>query len=174
MIMPGIEVIGVDRMRQLGHIVAQEADTAKLKREMGKGLRAAAEPVVAEQKSRIMATGHHGDTPTRGDPLREYLTNSLKVRVRYTGRTAGVTIVCAYTPQLRKFKLAGRRFARRIFRHPFFGDRTRWYPQEQNDTDWFDGPPESAEALSAFMVEADAVLGGMEAKILNRHGSMPL
>lgn len=130
-----------DSLVAVARVLKSEADGKFLKRELTKALKATAERPIAEAKSEILATpskGLHGGTSLRAEVAR-----SLKPISRFSGQRAGVSIRQSTTPNLRNFKMAGRRFNRGNFRHPVFGTAT--YVDQAGNREWFDRPMQDAK-----------------------------
>jgi hypothetical protein len=157
-----IEIVGRERLRSVGVMMAAEADARRLKLELGRNFRIAAEPITTEQKERIRGAEvtHSSDVS-----MREAIAGGLKLRTRFTTVSAGVSI-SAGTITLRKFTQAPRRMnARNGFRHPLFGNRDRWYSQK-GDPGWFSEPP--MRHIEEFELAALQAIIAMELRLAAR------
>lgn len=125
----------------VARVLKSEADGKFLRRELIKALKATAGAPIAQAKSGILSApsrGLHG-----GQSLRAEVARTIKPVTRLSGRMTGVSIRQAGTPNLRNFKMAGRRFNRGYFRHPVFGNTEVWVGQT-GKPEWFDGPMRNA------------------------------
>lgn len=112
-----------------------EDDGKALIRDLRKNLRVAAQPAVAAVKSSIRAMDSHSHV-TPG--LRAAIASGVELKMNTGTRKVGVAIRAKKTPAVRGFALAARRTNRsKGWRHPFFGDRERWYDQK-GKVGWFD------------------------------------
>ena len=163
-----IEVLGRERLRAVGAMMTAEANSWHLRRDLGAGIREVAGPIVDAQKVRVKAIPSNGITE---EPIREAVVGSLGINIRFSGYQAGVTITAKQTPNVRGFAMAPRRLnARRGWRHPFFGDKSRWY-QQYGDPGWFSEPP--FEHLAEFNAAALAAVVAMEARIISKAKAIP-
>jgi hypothetical protein len=135
---------------KLGKLLKKESDGAKLKRDLGVNIRAAVEPGVAAVKSKLQAIPRSG--PSKNPPLGGYLAARVKVRLRFTGRSAGVAVRIQQTPNLRGFKMAARRLNRTQWRHPVYGNKENWATQISPIPGYFD------ETLSKYKAEYTAAV----------------
>jgi hypothetical protein len=163
-----IDVVGRERLRAVGAIMAAESDGWQLKRDLAAGLRLATEPIIDDEKARVRSIPSRGIT--EGAPIRERIVDSLNVSVRFSGYAAGVVIRAGQTDDVRNFRNAPRRFnARGGFRHPTFG-HDPWVTQ-RGDPGWFSEPPFAhAEQLTAACLGA---IVRMEARIAARARAVP-
>lgn len=125
----------------VSRVLKSEADGKTLRRELIRTLKATAEAPIDRAKSEMLATPSQG--LTQGQSLRSAVANSIKPVSRLSGQRAGVSIRQAQTPNLRNFKMAGRRFNRGNFRRPVFG--TTRYVVQAGNVEWFDRPMQDAQ-----------------------------
>lgn len=135
---------------KLGKLMRAESDGAKLKRDLGVAIRAAVEPGVSAVKSKLQAIPRSG--PAKSPPLGGYLAARVKVRIRFTGRSAGVAVRVQQTPNLRGFKMAARRLNRKQWRHPIYGNKQAWVTQVSPIPGYFD------ETLMKYKAEYTAAV----------------
>lgn len=112
-----------------------EADGKKLRRDLGKELRKAAQPIVLEARANILAL----PSSARGarTPLRATIAREVKVQVRYSGNRTGVRIRVGKRKMPRGFANAPKRLnSGRGWRHPVFGDYDTWV-QQLGRPSWF-------------------------------------
>lgn len=117
------------------------AGAGGIKLQMVRALRAAAKPVVDDLKVAAAA-----DLPKRGGLAARVADQPIKVSVRTTGASAGVSIRAKYT-----------RTNSGTWRHPVFGNRGVWVEQSYTPAKgWFDKTAE--KDTPAAKVEMAAVL----------------
>lgn len=158
----------VDRsdFRRVGAILRREADSRRLAIGLGGKFRVIAEPIIAQQKTRVSNIPSRG-LVREGGSIRAAIQDSLMVRTRLTGYGAGVIIRAATTPNIRRFRMAPRRFnQRKPFRHRLFG-QDRWYNQT-GDGGWFSEP--ALHGIPAFRAGCKTELDAMARRIAARHG----
>ena len=129
----GVEV-DQTTLRRLLRALRQEADGKTLKSDLVRELRKAAEPARDAARTAVLSIdSHSGVVPD----LRAAVARSTRISVRTTGRV-GVSIRASKRGMPRGFLNAPQRLnSRRGWRHPFFGDRERWYAQ-MGKPGWFD------------------------------------
>lgn len=125
----------------VARVLKSEADGKTLRRDLIKTLRAATEGPISKAKAEMLATPSRG--LTSGQSLRSTVANSIKPVSRLSGQRAGVSVRQSQTPNLRSFKMAGRRFNRGTFRRPVFG--TARYVVQSGNLKWFDRPMQDAK-----------------------------
>jgi hypothetical protein len=120
---PTIEITAdLTELRQISAALRGHADGKRLKAELVAMFRTTVEPGVTAVRTRIQDMPHHGlDQPTPG--LRETVARSVKVSVRLSGTSAGVSVRIPQTPRLRKFRNAAKalNFNGGRWRHPVYG-----------------------------------------------------
>lgn len=124
------------------------AGEAGLKREMVRGLREAAAPVIPQLRDAARA-----DLPRRGGLNDRVANQPIKVSVRTSGRRSGVSIRAQWT-----------RTNSATWRHPVFGHTDRWVSQTYAPAkNWFD---ETAQKNSLpARARMDAVLKVIAAQV---------
>jgi len=140
-----------------------EADGKKLRRDLGKELRKAAEPIVLDARANILGMA----SSSRGQrvPLRATIAREVKVQTRWTGKTTGVRIRVGKRKMPRDFRNAPKRLnSGRGWRHPVFGDVDTWV-QQNGRPSWFHDAtranrPEVKRAVLRAMNAAVQRIGG--------------
>lgn len=118
------EIRGADQFLALSKAL-KHAGRGELRKELNKGMKKAAKPLIAESKKAALAK-----LPQRGGLARQVAKEPHRVQTR-TGRVPGVRIVVGK-------KRGGARSTNRGFiRHPVFGNRENWVTQEV-PPGWFD------------------------------------
>lgn len=128
-------------LADVARVLRSEADGKTLRRDLMRELKATAAAPIAAAKAEILSGPSQG--LTNGQSLRSTVARSIKPTSRLSGQMTGVSIRQARTPELRNFKMAGRRFNRGSFRHPVFG--TTRYVVQIGNPEWFDGPMQQAK-----------------------------
>lgn len=128
-------------LAMVARVLKSEADGKTLRRNLIRELKAAAEAPIGKARSEMLATPSRG--LGQGASLRSTVAKSIKPVSRLSGRTTGVSIRQARTPELRNFKMAGRRFNRGEFRRPVFG--TDRFVVQSGNLEWFDRPMQDAK-----------------------------
>lgn len=101
-----------------------------VQRKLHDGLRKAANPLPRAVKKAALTIPVHGDKHTG---LRKDIANATKLSVRTVGPKAGATIVVSATKMPNKKRaLPYLMEGLERWRHPFFGDRNRWYNQQSH------------------------------------------
>jgi hypothetical protein len=128
-----------ERLRALGRALRAEEDGKTLRKELVKNLRDALKPAADEAKAAIKSMPSSG-ARHGGMSLRNEVAKKVAIEVRLGGRSVGAKVKAKKTPGVRGFANAPKRLNRaKGWRHPFFGDKERWYSQ-LGKVDWFDGP----------------------------------
>lgn len=125
----------------VARVLKSEADGKTLRRGLMRELKSTAAAPIARAQAEILATSSQG--LSRGVSLRSTVAHSIKPTSRLSGQMTGVSIRQAQTPQLRNFKMAGRRFNRSSFRRPVFGAAR--YVVQVGNPEWFDRPMQAAK-----------------------------
>ena len=130
-------------VRLLVHALKAEANGKDLRRDVLRGMRAAAQPAAVAVKAAIMSMPskgvHTGDGGSRS--LRASIAAGIKVHVKLSGKAKhiGVTIAAHSRGMPRKFRRAPKYLNRkRPWRHPVFGNRDVWVSQVSRRPGWFD------------------------------------
>jgi hypothetical protein len=124
-------------LTRVAQALREEADGKALRKDLTRELRQAVQPAVVELRASIRSAPSRNVTPTV--PLRAAIARGIVPQVRTTGKQTGVSVRVRQTTQVRGFTNAGRRFNRRSFRHPVFGNRSVWVTQVGKPY-WFDEP----------------------------------
>jgi len=148
--MADVEILGLQQLTRLG-LALKSTGEGGLRRELLKGLREAAKPMVREAKQaardRLPKAGGL-NTRVAGEPI--------LIRNRLTGANVGVRIVTTTTDT--------RGPNRGVIRHPVFGHMDRWvtqpYPAAKG---WFDqtlerAQPEATKAIAEAVAKIWAEL----------------
>lgn len=112
-----------------------EATGKRLRRDLGKELRKAAQPIVMDARTNILGM----PSSARGAriPLRATIAREVKVQTRWSGRNTGVRIRVGKRKMPRGFRNAPKRLnSGRGWRHPVFGDLETWV-QQSGRPSWF-------------------------------------
>jgi hypothetical protein len=151
-------------MTRVAAILAKEADGRRLKAELVRNFRAAAEPTVAA--IRTGARSGAGGSGGQGESLTAAIADAVRLEVRLGPKTAGVKIRAKTTPNVRKFRMAARRWnAPGGWRHMVYGRSSTWVQQVGNPN-YFDEPPKRDRPK--FAAAAKAVLQEMAIRIAAR------
>lgn len=158
--------IDARNLADLAQVLKGEADGKELRKQLGKDLRAAAQPLVTDLRAAIRATPSSG--PPHGAPLRQAIAAGINSQVRYTGPRTGVS-VRVRRPTLRGFSGAPRRFNQPSFRHPVFGDTSTWVTQVGAPL-WFDAVMDRHrdDAKTAVLAAIDAMADQIAARARSR------
>lgn len=159
-----VEIRGTAEFRRVAARL-KAAGNGELRRELGKNMRAAAEPVVQAMRSAVMATSSAGVRGGGGQQRREFTVGrarssserirrraaagrglrasvgrTLKTRVSTGGRSAKVEI----RSQMKLMPPNQRKLPRHMntgkWRHPVMGNRDVWVSQTTAPPGWFDRP----------------------------------
>lgn len=134
--------------------IESEQGTEKLKRQLGRDLRAAVQPAAEESKQSVLSM-HSAGAPHQGESLRRDIASRVSTQARFSGDGAGVRVRVGWGGP-RGFYTSARRVNRGYWRHPVFGNRNVWVEQI-GKREWFETP------LRAHRDDyRDAVLGAME------------
>jgi hypothetical protein len=128
-------------LAMVARVLKSEADGKTLRRNLVRELKATAETPIGKARAEMLSTPSRG--LGRGASLRSTVAKSIKPVSRLSGQATGVSIRQARTPELRNFKMAGRRFNRGDFRRPVFG--TDRYVVQSGNLEWFDRPMQDAK-----------------------------
>lgn len=115
------------------HDLLKEAENGRrLQRVLNVQLKDAAQPIVTDVKAAILAMP---STATHQESIRSAIAQATTVKTSYSGRSTGVAIGVGRNMP-RNFKMAGKRFNARSFRHPVFG--TNMWVDQVGRVGWFD------------------------------------
>ncbi len=128
-------------MAAVARALKGEADGKLLRRELVRSLKATTAGPIGEAKAEMLSTPSRG--LTSGQSLRSTVANSIKPVSRLSGASTGVSIRQTRTPELRNFKMAGRRFNRASFRRRVFG--SEGFVVQVGNPRWFDDAMQDAK-----------------------------
>lgn len=137
-----------EKMARLKHAMAEAANGKDLKRELSKELRGLMNPLVTEQRGRVLRLPSKGG---HGQSMRQAIARQTKAATRWSGRSGGVSVIQRARSMPRGFNMAGRMFNR----------ENGWTPstlggesvhQQMRPAQWFDGAttgvrPEAAQKV---------------------------
>jgi hypothetical protein len=133
-------------LKQLGKDFRQASNGKELRKAFNKQVSGVLRPVAAEVRAAYLAAPSHGhgsaSRARQGQPdLRGLLAKSTVMQVRTSGRQAGVRIAVRGKKMPSGMRSLPRYFegepttaGRGRWRHPVFGDRTRWVQQPSRRT----------------------------------------
>ena len=145
-------------LKRVALALRAEENGKALARDLGKNIRAALAPAVAEARAGINAMSSQG-LPVEGQPLRQAIARRIRAQAKMSGRAPGARVRVSKKGMPRGFELAARRTNRRKgWRHPVFGNTDVWVAQTGRPG-WFDDPmrrgrPRYRKAVLAAMNEA--------------------
>lgn len=128
-----------------------EASTGKaMKRELSKRLRGLVNPLVQEQRARVLRLpSKGGHTPS----MRQAIARQTKAATRWSGENTGVSVIQRARAMPRGFNMAGRMFNREEGWNPqTLGGET--LHQQMRPAQWFDGATTGKRAEIARQVHA--------------------
>lgn len=121
------EVYGADQFLRLSKAL-KHAGHGQLRKDLTKGLRDAAKPLVAKTRAEALRR-----LPQEGGLAKQVAKEPQRVQIRTGSGTAGVRVVVGQ-------RRGGARGANQgMVRHPVFGDQERWVDQKV-PPGWFDDP----------------------------------
>lgn len=148
-------------LKELMKVVRQEADGKQLRKDLIADIRTAVAPGVSAVQAKVRAIPH--STAAHPSPsLGSYLASRVRPQVRLSGRSAGVRVRIAQTPNLRGFKMAARRLNRKKWRRPVFGNTEVWVEQRSPMPGFFD------DTLAAGRAQYRAAVVGAMKKLADR------
>lgn len=154
-------------LRDLNKALREEADGKELRKDLGKNMRAALDPLVSDVKSGLMGVGS-GSVPTQGEPLRSSVAKKIKAESRMGGKATGARLK-AKQIRTRGFAEAPKRLnSKKGWRHPVFGSST-WVNQMGAPGYW-DNPIESGrdEHRKAVVEAMDATAARIASNVRTR------
>lgn len=146
-----------EEMSKLKRAMAEASDGKVLKRELSKRLRNLMNPLVQEQRGRVLRLPSKGHS---GSSMRQAIARQTKAATRWGGRTMGVSIIQRARSMPRDFNMAGRAFNREEGWNPTTLGGTTVH-QQVSPTQWFDGAtdgkkPEVGRQVLAALEETSA------------------
>jgi hypothetical protein len=125
-----------EKMGKLKRAMAAAENGKDIKREIAKELRALMNPLVAEQRARVLRL------PSKGghtQSMRQAVARQTKAATRWGGNNMGVSVIQRARAMPRNFQMAGRMFNREEGWNPqTLGGET--VHQQVRPTQWFDQP----------------------------------
>lgn len=126
-----------EKMLLIKKAMAEGATGKTLKRELSKELRNLMNPLVAEQRRKVLALPSSGKA--HGQSMRQAVARQTKAATRWSGRNMGVSIIQRARSMPRGFDYAGRAFNREEGWNPTtLGGEV--HHQQIRPAQWFDGP----------------------------------
>lgn len=151
----GVELtVSQQQLQAVRRAFRNEGDGKHLQRDLTKQLKLIMEPAAQEVKSAITSMPVKSPaTDVKGPSMRVAMAQQIKVSVRYSGRSTGVSVRAAKDKYPRNFKSAPHNFnAAKGWRHPTFGqtDAGHWVDQS-GAPNFFDGVlrPKKFELMDA-------------------------
>lgn len=144
-----------DKMQAIKRAMAEGATGKTMKRELAKRLRGIMNPLVQEQRSRVLRLPSKGG---HSQSMRQAIARQTKAATRWSGENTGVSVIQRARSMPRQFNMAGRMFNREEGWHPkTLGGET--LHQQIRPAQWFDGAttgkrPEIARQIHAAVSEA--------------------
>lgn len=149
-----------EQMGKLKRAMAEASNGKAMKRELSKKLRGIMNPLVAEQRARVLRLPSKGH---QGQSMRQAVARQTKAATRWAGRDMGVQIIQRARSMPRDFRMAGRMFNREEGWHPktLGGEQLH---QQVRPANWFDAPvtgkrAEVGRQVHAALVEAADKIG---------------
>lgn len=123
-----------EKMAHLKKAMAEAADGKVLKKELAKELRGIMNPLVAEQRRKVLSLPSKGG---HSQSMRQAVARQTKAATRWSGRNMGVQIIQRARSMPRNFNMAGRMFNRADGWNPTtLGGET--VHQQMRPAGWFD------------------------------------
>jgi len=157
--MISIETDIKQKMAGLQRAMREASDGKILKRELAKELRGLMNPLVSQMRRRVMALPSKGHD---GPSMRAAIARQVKAATRFSGKSAGVSIVQKSRSMPRDFRMAGRAFNREQGWHPTgLGGIT--HVQQIRPAQWFDSQtigvrPEAQRKVLKALERSAAIL----------------
>jgi hypothetical protein len=125
-----------EKMLKLKKAMSEAADGKVIKREIAKELRGLMNPLVAEQRARVLRLPSKGGS--HGQSMRQAIARQTKAATKWGGNNVGVQVIQRARGMPRNFQFAGRAFNRSSGWHPTsLGGET--VHQQIRPAEWFDG-----------------------------------
>lgn len=148
--MPYRVTVEQGQLAALAKRLGEEADGAKLRRELARNLRAAATPTVSKIRAGAQVSKRSGSVAkrsTKKNPVADSdvslgaaIARSIGVRTKMGPRSAGVNIRATKAGMPRGFRNAPKWWNRKGWRHPVFGRKSAAWVVQVGNPDFFDGP----------------------------------
>jgi len=124
-----------EKMAFLKKAMAEASNGKAIKRELAKELRTIMNPLVAQQRARVMRLPSKGG---HSQSMRQAIARQTKAATRWSGRNMGVQVIQRARSMPRNFQYAGRVFNREEGWNPTtLGGET--HHQQIRPAQWFDG-----------------------------------
>lgn len=146
-------------LKAVARALRQHADGKALKRELTRGLREVLRPFVPQVRAAYRARpgyqGRRSRSRAQQPPLRRLMAAVTRVEVRTAGKLAGARLrvdgrkMPSGMRALPKAYEGPAAYRGRPWRHPVFGDRTRWVAQPSRPTFYPTVRPSEAAARAA-------------------------
>lgn len=124
-------------IQKVARALRAESDGKALRKELIAEIKTAVSPGVSAVQSKLRSIPH-SSAVHQSPSLGSYLASRVRPQVRLSGRSTGVRIRIAQTPNLRGFSMAARRLNRAKWRHEVFGNPEVWVDQESPIPGFFD------------------------------------
>jgi hypothetical protein len=121
---------------KVAKLMKAESNGIKLKADLIVAIKAAVAPGVTAVQGKLRAIPHSSVTSTQ-PALGAYLAARVRPSVRMAGGSAGIRVRLQQTPNIRGFKMAGRRLNRTHWRHKVYGQDI-WVEQISPIPGYFD------------------------------------
>lgn len=147
-----------EKMADLKRAMAEASTGKELKRQLSKRLRDIMNPIVQEQRMRVLRLPSKG--PAHGQSMRQAIARQTKAATRWSGRNMGVSVIQRARSMPRGFDYAGRAFNRAEGWNPTtLGGETEH--QQMRPAQWFDDVtkgerPNVAQKVHAALEETAA------------------
>ncbi len=126
-------------LKRVAMALRAEEDGKQLHRDLGKHIRKALAPAVAEARAGIRSMPS-GGLPVEGGGLRQAISRRIRAQAKMSGRFPGARVRVTKRGMPRGFELAARRTNRRKgWRHPVYGNTDVW-ARQIGKPGWFDDP----------------------------------
>lgn len=157
-------------LRRLTMALLEEAEGSRMRLDLRRNLRVAAEPVLEAVRASILTMPSKG-TPAlvrsheyRGGSLRAAIAGATRIHTQLGRRAAGVEIISHNTGIPRNFKGAARKLnSPKPWRHPVFGNRRNWVEQRSRRPRWFVDP--ILAGREGFTAAAGKAMDGVAGRI---------
>jgi hypothetical protein len=121
-------------LKAISRALRKHADGKRLRVELNRELRQAAQPLVPKVKAAWRAApSGHGKAGRRGGSLRSQLARATRLEVRLTGKQAGVRVRTdgrRMPDHMKSLPGYAEGVRRRPWRHPVYGNRDAWVTQQ--------------------------------------------
>jgi len=139
-----------EKMAHLKRAMAEGANGKAMKRELSKRLRNLLNPLVMEQRRKVLALPSSGKSRVS---MRQAIARQTRAATRWSGQNMGVSVIQRARGMPRGFNMAGRMFNRAEGWNPTtLGGETRH--QQVRPAQWFDQPTHGKKAEAARQVHA--------------------